>query len=753
MFGQFMVVSLQLLYTLVTNGEFLVSSKFQYEGTSMKLTAKLTATSIGVASNSRKPTAEPTNEPTGEPADEPSFIPSKARPSFPLTSFPTSKIPTKLPSGIPTKTVQPTTEPIGVPSFEPSNSCTCRYSACDPNSQSNQCCPGMTCQTISGFSMCDENPIFRTASPTPFTGGFVKQCILTGSGYGCEANIHCCNPNAVCIMESCTLVCPTAPTISPRPSAAPVKEPSPRPTKKPSTLPTFVFPTIEPSASPTTIPSSSIPNNSPSVLPSFTASTIPTFGPTVIPSGPSYSPTVVPTIARTLPPSNSPTLKPTANPSQTITAKPSIPLPTIRSTFRPTLSPSFQHETIVSFHTNIDLSSVQINSTLGHIDDASSQAITACVDNSMSLPPLSSSLVSLTPRSNRRLQAGDTTLMDYRAQLITNVPLSLYPSYSQPSDLFPVLSSKLSTSISSGSFSNSLRKMAVVYNAPSISTAVASNSTFHSFQVVVPPTAAPTGSPVIENAVSKLGTLDTVGIIIGALMASFLFVLMVHGLVRYLGQKNKTLHFANVCTANCCCCSHSKGGFKDSKGTAGYSGETKDWVRSNGINRGHIRAQSSFMLNVDRLKKKGLDGGKPVTSPLPSPIKPASATKNMRHDSDLGGPEVFQLNDAELDKWLEEIQDIGSYLDPISAKKEKEVITSTQTTPNRSSSKPPRPVKSPLPPMVLPKVDSVDNDDGSVSSATIRRVLNQVAHIDDDDISMKSNKFDYFLDKARHSYG
>lgn len=185
-----------------------------------------------IAITSQVPSIEPTVDPTNEPSEEPTVDPTSYSPTFPVTNVPTSKLPTKAPSRSPTKTPskaptgEPTVEPSETPTIEPSNSCICRYNKCDPYSSTSQCCPGLTCQTSSSFSSCQEDPRYLTASPTPFKNGYINQCIMTDSGYGCWSNIPCCNPGTVCNMatRTCNFYCPTAPTISPRPSKAPVNK-------------------------------------------------------------------------------------------------------------------------------------------------------------------------------------------------------------------------------------------------------------------------------------------------------------------------------------------------------------------------------------------------------------------------------------------------------------------------------------------------------------------------------------------------
>lgn len=218
-----------LLSSIVTSSSPSSISPFTPSG-SVRPSTESTTTNHPSAKTSQVPSIEPTVDPTNEPTEEPTMDPTSSSPTFPVTNVPSSKLPTKAPSRSPTKTpskvptAEPTVEPSEIPTLEPSNSCICRYNKCDPYSSTNQCCPGLTCQSSWSFSSCQEDPRYLTASPTPFKNGYINQCIMTDSGYGCWSNIPCCNPGTVCNMvtRTCNFYCPTAPTISPRPSKAPV---------------------------------------------------------------------------------------------------------------------------------------------------------------------------------------------------------------------------------------------------------------------------------------------------------------------------------------------------------------------------------------------------------------------------------------------------------------------------------------------------------------------------------------------------
>ena len=54
------------------------------------------------------------------------------------------------------------------------------------------CCAGLVCISSSGFSQCQENPVYRKPSNT------VPPCLQTSTDWGCRRNSDCCNPAAIC---------------------------------------------------------------------------------------------------------------------------------------------------------------------------------------------------------------------------------------------------------------------------------------------------------------------------------------------------------------------------------------------------------------------------------------------------------------------------------------------------------------------------------------------------------------------------
>eukprot|EP01035_Chromulina_nebulosa_P034578 gene34578-46407_t len=117
-------------------------------------------------------------------------------------------------------------------------------------------CGCLTCQLIStGATQCLEPPSILSK----------KNCVLTGSKYGCTKSSDCCNPSAVCDSQkvcnfnhTCTYDYKSAnPTSSPslrpnHPSSQPIAKPSRRPIK-PKSHPSCQ-PIKKPSSQPSTQP-------------------------------------------------------------------------------------------------------------------------------------------------------------------------------------------------------------------------------------------------------------------------------------------------------------------------------------------------------------------------------------------------------------------------------------------------------------------------------------------------------------------
>jgi hypothetical protein len=385
---------------------------------------------------------------------------------------------------------------------------------------------------------------------------------------------------------------------------------------------------------------------------------------------------------------------------------------------------------------------VHSNELTGKVDSASTDLILQCAASYMSLPLSYLSLIAFAPVRSRRLTSDPeqpSYSQSYTADILTNLPIDRYPQYkSQPTDLFTVLSNRLSTSVDTGAFAKTLHKLAVTNNVPAVAEAVVSNSTYKSVVIIYPPTFMPTGAPADFESATKMNTLEIIGVIIGSLIAAFVFLLLVHGFVRYLGQKNKKFHFANICTLHCCCCSkHARGPM------AGREAEPhKGLVRGNPGGKKNIRAQSSFMLNLNRIKNTGKRNVEKGTD-----LQGSNA-----NGSSEGGTEFFQLNDAELDKWLEEIKDIGissdSVISPIKNPNSNPpsvskvgVTSPVSRPPIAPSSRSPKKVPSMTPPMAT--------SDDSVASSVVRRVLHLSQYPDDDEISLKSAKLEYVCDTAR----
>ena len=251
-----------------------------------------------------KPTKEPTYKVTRSPSALPTFTPQPTLSKTP-SSGPTVEI-TNVPIYVPTE------EPSFAPTIEPTlPPCICQYSqGCRSDSD---CCPGLECSIGKyGNNVCLEPVIYSKRTKLP-TG---DNCTLT-TGYGCVWNSDCCNPNAYCQKQSCSLFCGTSPTSAPipakttrKPTRLPSVNPSVLPTRNPSSTPTrfqsaspSVVPSLKPSTKPsrTYRPSSRTPTCRPStVRPTFTVTTI--------------SPSVEPSEEPTHTISHDPTDEPTASP-------------------------------------------------------------------------------------------------------------------------------------------------------------------------------------------------------------------------------------------------------------------------------------------------------------------------------------------------------------------------------------------------------------------------------------------------------
>ena len=177
------------------------------------------------------------------------------------------------------------------------------------------------------------------------------------------------------------------------------------------------------------------------------------------------------------------------------------------------------------------------------------------------------------------------------------------------------------------------------------------------------------------------------------------------------------------------------------------SSDMDKWVRGFGENKRALHAKSSFLLTVNRMRDnrlKNAAGSNPMAL-TPKRDQPAviaaAAAAPLASDStsNTGTPEFFQLNDAELDKWLQEIQDQdeeenGEVKEEAPAQKAGSAAATV--SPKLAGGKPPLP----HPTMTIALPESTDSLDESVCASTISRESN-------------SNKYEYFLDAAKHSFG
>jgi hypothetical protein len=176
------------------------------------------------------------------------------------------------------------------------------------------------------------------------------------------------------------------------------------------------------------------------------------------------------------------------------------------------------------------------------------------------------------------------------------------------------------------------------------------------------------------------------------------------------------------------------------------SSDMDKWVRGFGENKRALHAKSSFLLTVNRMRNnrlKNAAGSNPMAltpkRDQPAVIAAAAAALASDSTSNTGTPEFFQLNDAELDKWLQEIQDQdeeenGEVKEEAPAQKAGSAAATV--SPKLAGGKPPLP----HPTMTIALPESTDSLDESVCTSTISRGSN-------------SNKYEYFLDAAKHSFG
>ena len=183
-----------------------------------------------------------------------------------------------------------------------------------------------------------------------------------------------------------------------------------------------------------------------------------------------------------------------------------------------------------------------------------------------------------------------------------------------------------------------------------------------------------------------------------------------------------------------------------SKGThiSSVSSDMDKWVRGFGDTKRALNAKSSFLLTVNRIRNNKLKAAAGSNAMSLTPKQDQSSEKVVTtapgvgdSASNSGSPEAFQLNDAELDKWLQEIQDqdeeeIGEVKEETPVQK----VAAAPVSPKPAGGKPPLPHPTMTMTVALPQ--SSDSQDESVCASTISR---------------NSNKFEYFLDAAKHSYG
>ena len=178
------------------------------------------------------------------------------------------------------------------------------------------------------------------------------------------------------------------------------------------------------------------------------------------------------------------------------------------------------------------------------------------------------------------------------------------------------------------------------------------------------------------------------------------------------------------------------------------------WVRGVGDSRRTLHAKSSFLLSINRMRNNKLKaaGSNPMalTPKRDQPSDSAGAPVVSDSASQSGTPEAFQLNDAELDKWLQEIQDQdeeekesngggdggGEVKQHTPVQSNNATAQKSQASPKPAAGKPPLPHPTTTTVALPESMDSLDDE--SISASTLSR---------------GTNKYEYFLDAAKHSYG
>lgn len=134
----------------------------------------------------------------------------------------------------------------------------------------------------------------------------------------------------------------------------------------------------------------------------------------------------------------------------------------------------------------------------------------------------------------------NTSDADYFVQSTTQVSFLNYPDYeNQPSLLFTYLSGLLTKAINSGEFSRYLRKLSRASNAVGTSNATCIEATYEHQAVIYPATFSPSAAPVSMTALARLGSAEMAGIIIAALMLTFMLALALYTVIRHVGKINK----------------------------------------------------------------------------------------------------------------------------------------------------------------------------------------------------------------------
>eukprot|EP01038_Epipyxis_sp_PR26KG_P005469 gene5469-7572_t len=404
-----------------------------------------------------------------------------SNPTMDTTQFPSYIPPTESPTLIPTtlSTNNPTTIPTIEPSFIQSNNPSTIPTSFPTESPTSN--PAIE---------PSYNPsAYPTSIPTTepsYNPTIIPTSIPTDEPSFIQSN----NPSSI-------------PSLSPTesPTSNPTNGPSYNPTAVPSSVPTFL-PSFNPSSIPTFVPSntpsyssSASPTVQTTSTPSSTPSTISSLIPSLVPTSlPTESPSVSPTSVPTNRPTVVPTVKPTTRPSRTPTSRPSNE-PTVLST---------NPKPIVSFNSNLTVAGVTSDS----LDIQAKRAIVNATASTMGISSSFVSIVGITHiTSTRRLLVHlDAVSNTFLVNVKTTLSLNDFSGADNSSFLYNILTKRLDTAVTTGSFTSSLYNNSLALGSTSTLSAAISSISLATSVVKFPPTNQPTMSPTVTPTSIPTGT-------------------------------------------------------------------------------------------------------------------------------------------------------------------------------------------------------------------------------------------------------